>query len=87
MNTCVNMTEIWSSIGNTGKDTEEFMKISTKGRYALRIMIDLAANRSDEPIPLKDIAQRQDISVKYLEQIIPLLTKAGYVKGVICCEL
>lgn len=57
------------------------MKISTKGRYALRIMIDLAANQSDEPIRLKDIAERQDISVKYLEQIISLLTKAGYVKG------
>lgn len=57
------------------------MKISTKGRYALRIMIDLAANQSEEPIPLKDIARRQDISVKYLEQIISLLTKAGYVRG------
>lgn len=57
------------------------MKISTKGRYALRIMIDLAANQSDEPIRLRDIAERQDISVKYLEQIIALLTKAGYVRG------
>ncbi len=57
------------------------MKISTKGRYALRVMIDLAANQSGEPIRLKDIAERQNISVKYLEQIIALLTKAGYVRG------
>lgn len=59
-----------------------YMKISTKGRYALRMMIDIAASESDEPIRLKDIAERQDISVKYLEQIIAILTKAGYVKGV-----
>ena len=58
------------------------MKISTKGRYALRMMIDIAASESEEPIRLKDIADRQGISVKYLEQIIAVLTKAGYVKGV-----
>lgn len=54
------------------------MKISTKGRYALRVMLDLATNNSDEFIPLKDISKRQDITVKYLEQIISPLNKAGY---------
>lgn len=57
------------------------MKISTKGRYALRLMIDLAMNDNDEPIRLKDVADRQEISVKYLEQIISTLTKAGYLKS------
>ena len=49
------------------------MKISTKGRYALRLMLDLAEHRGDGFIALKDIAQRQGISKKYLEQIIPML--------------
>ena len=47
------------------------MKISTKGRYALRLMMDLAENNSGSPISLKDVAKRQDISDKYLEQITP----------------
>ena len=46
------------------------MKISTKGRYALRLMMDLAENNSGSPISLKDVAKRQDISDKYLEQFI-----------------
>lgn len=54
------------------------MQISTKGRYALRVMIDLAINNSDKYISLRDIAQRQQISNKYLEQIIAKLNKAGY---------
>lgn len=58
------------------------MKISTKGRYALRIMIDLAMNAGQGPIRVKDIASRQDISEKYLEQIIALFNKAGYVKSI-----
>lgn len=57
------------------------MKVSTKGRYALRIMIDLALNDNGEYIRLKDISERQDITLKYLEQIMPLLTRAGYVKS------
>lgn len=57
------------------------MKISTKGRYALRLMLDLAMNESKEPIRLKEVAERQDISDKYLEQIIAILNKAGYVKS------
>lgn len=56
------------------------MKISTKGRYALRIMIDLALNSSEKFISLKDIAVRQEISNKYLEQIIAMLNKAGYLE-------
>lgn len=51
------------------------MKISTKGRYSLLVMIDLAEHQSDDFIPLRDIAKRQDISEKYLESIIKLLVK------------
>lgn len=58
------------------------MKISTKGRYALRLMLDLAKYNTGEPISLKDIAKRQQISDKYLEQIISILNKAGFVKSV-----
>ena len=58
------------------------MKISTKGRYALRLMLDLASNDSGTPIRLKDVAKRQRISEKYLEQIISILNKAGFVKSV-----
>lgn len=57
------------------------MKISTKGRYALRIMADLALHDNGEYIRLKDISERQDVTLKYMEQIMPLLTKAGYVKS------
>lgn len=53
------------------------MKISTKGRYALRIMIDLANNLDNGYISLKEISNRQDVSIKYLEQIVSLLNKAG----------
>lgn len=58
------------------------MRMSTKGRYALRLMLDLAIYNTGEPITLKDIAKRQQISEKYLEQIISLLNKADYVKSV-----
>ena len=54
------------------------MKISTKGRYALRMLLDLAEHQNDGYIALKDIAARQDISKKYLEQIIPILNKSGF---------
>ena len=58
------------------------MKISTKGRYALRLMLDLAMNDTGSPVSLKDVAKRQGISDKYLEQIISVLNRAGYVKSV-----
>ncbi len=58
------------------------MKISTKGRYATRVMLDLALHDTGECIKAKDIAARQGISEKYLEQIISILNKAGYVKSV-----
>ncbi len=59
------------------------MKISTKGRYALRLMLDLAMNGEEgNVIRIKDIAERQQISDKYLEQIISVLNKAGYVRSV-----
>ncbi len=56
------------------------MKISTKGRYALRLMLDLAQYGTDEFVALKDIAERQSISKKYLEQIVPLLNKSGLLR-------
>lgn len=58
------------------------MKISTKGRYAVRIMLDLAENDTGDYIKVKSIAKRQDLSEKYLEQIISMLNKAGFVKSV-----
>ncbi|MGN0514273.1 MAG: RrF2 family transcriptional regulator [Lachnospiraceae bacterium] len=58
------------------------MRISTKGRYALRLMLDLALQEASHPVSIKDIAKRQDISEKYLEQIISVLNKAGFVKSV-----
>jgi Rrf2 family protein len=58
------------------------MKISTKGRYALRLMLDIALHDQGEPVRIKDISARQDISDKYLEQIISILHKAGYVKSI-----
>ena len=54
------------------------MKVSTRGRYAIRVMIDLAKNDVGECIPLTDIAKRQGISEKYLEAIVALLVKAGH---------
>ena len=58
------------------------MKISTKGRYALRLMLDLALHDTGEPTRIRDIAARQEISEKYLEQIISTLNKAGYVRSI-----
>lgn len=57
------------------------MLISTKGRYALRVMIDLAEHQAAGHIPLKEVAARQDISEKYLESIIKLLVKANVLSG------
>ena len=56
------------------------MKISTKGRYALKVMIDLAKNDNGNFISLTEIAKRQQISNKYLEQIVAMLNKAGYLE-------
>lgn len=57
------------------------MMISTKGRYALHVMIDLAQNDKDGPVSLRDIAKRQSISMKYLEMIVAMLNKAGFVES------
>lgn len=57
------------------------MKISTKGRYALRIMLDLAARGTEEFVSLKDVSKNQEVSDKYSEQIINQLNKAGFVKS------
>ena len=56
------------------------MKITTKGRYALRVMADLALNSNEKYITAKEIAKRQEISNKYLEQIIAMLNRAGYLE-------
>lgn len=58
------------------------MKISTKGRYALRLMLDIAMHDDGHPVRIRDVAQRQEISDKYLEQIVSVLNKAGYVRSV-----
>ena len=58
------------------------MKISTKGRYALRLMLDLALNSGGELVRIRTVAERQELSEKYLEQIIATLNHAGYVKSV-----
>lgn len=58
------------------------MKISTKGRYSLRVIIDLAEHRSGGYIPMKEVAARQKISLKYVEKLMPLLTKSGLVEGI-----
>ena len=56
--------------------------ISTRGRYALRVMIDIATNQGDGYVPMKDVALRQGLSLKYLEQILPPLTKNGLLVGI-----
>lgn len=58
------------------------MKISTKGRYALRLMLDMASHSNGDLVRIKDISARQDISDKYLEQIVSALNKAGLVKSI-----
>lgn len=58
------------------------MKISTRGRYALRMMVDLAENDGGGYIAMKTVAERQGISLKYMEKILPLFVSAGLVKGV-----
>lgn len=55
--------------------------ITTRGRYALRVMVDLAEHRGAGYIPMKEIADRQGLSVKYMERIMPALTKRGLVEG------
>lgn len=57
------------------------MLISTRGRYALRVLIDLAEQGGDGYVPMKDIARRQGISLKYLERILPVLTQNGIIEG------
>ena len=58
------------------------MMVSTRGRYALRVLIDLAEHNNGSYIPMKDVAARQEISLKYLERILPTLTKAKLIEGV-----
>ena len=57
------------------------MIVSTKGRYALRVMIDLAEHQSEKYVPLKEVAARQEISEKYLENILKVLVQNGFLEG------
>ena len=58
------------------------MKISTKGRYALRLMLDIASHDAEGLVRIRDVAKRQELSVKYLESIVSLLVKAGFIKSI-----
>ena len=58
------------------------MRVSTKGRYAIRFMLDLALHNTGEPVRIKDVATRQNMSEKYLEQVVSILNKAGYVRSI-----
>ncbi len=58
------------------------MKLSTKGRYGLRALVDLAVYSEDRPVSISEIAKRQDISIRYLEQLLAKLKKAGIVKSI-----
>ncbi len=58
------------------------MLVSTRGRYALRVLVDMAEHYGSGYIPMKDIAGRQGVSLKYLEKILPVLTKNGLIEGV-----
>lgn len=58
------------------------MMISTRGRYALRVLMDLAENQGKGYIPMKSVAERQELSLKYIERIVPVLVKNGLVEGV-----
>lgn len=58
------------------------MRLSTRTRYAVRAMLELASNKSNAPVQLRTIASRQDISIKYLEQLMATLKTAGFVKSV-----
>ncbi|MCC8161315.1 MAG: Rrf2 family transcriptional regulator [Oscillospiraceae bacterium] len=58
------------------------MKISTKGRYAIRLMLDIAIHGNNKNVSIRDVAQRQNISIKYLEQIVGMLARVGYLKSI-----
>ena len=58
------------------------MRVSTKGRYAIRCMLDLALHNTGEPARIKDVSGRQGISDKYLEQVVSILNKAGFVRSI-----
>lgn len=61
---------------------EQVMMVSTRGRYALRVMIDLAEHMDDGYIAMKNVAERQDVSLKYLEKILPVLVAGNLVEGI-----
>ena len=79
------MLHTLSRFHSTMKDNESrcfTVMISTRGRYALRVMVDLAEHAEDGYIPMKEVAERQGISLKYLERIMPALSKSNIVEGV-----
>ncbi|MDR2071116.1 MAG: Rrf2 family transcriptional regulator [Treponema sp.] len=58
------------------------MKISTRGRYGIRLLIDLAEHQQESHVPLASVADRQEISVRYLEQVVIILRRAGFIRSV-----
>jgi len=66
----------------TGQGGSHSLKVSTKGRYALRLMLDIAEHDQEEPVRVKDIAEREEISVKYLEHIVATLVRANYLTSI-----
>lgn len=67
--------------GDKGAEEGNGVMISTRGRYALRVLADLAEHANSGYVPMKEIAERQGISLKYLEQILPVLTRNGIIEG------
>ena len=67
---------------NCKKRRHQLMMISTRGRYALRVLADIAEHTDKKYLPMKEVAQRQGISLKYLERILPVLTQNGYIEAV-----
>lgn len=73
---------VWVSVNSILKNGVITMKLSTKGRYGLRAVLDLAVHEDEDAVALSQIAERQGISINYLEQLIAKLKKAGIVKGI-----
>ena len=67
-------------VGQNSQELVRIMKLSTKGRYGTRLLLDLALHQGETPVPLKDVARRQQISLQYLEHLVAPLTAAGLVR-------
>ena len=72
--------DILYHVGQHSQQLVRIMKLSTKGRYGTRLLLDLALHQGEAPVPLKDVARRQEISLQYLEHLVAPLTAAGLVR-------